>query len=374
MHAGDAVFFVCAIPLVLQTIFEPMVFGSWTLFDTWGQLIFTLVVLVFTALAYHEASGEDKRRIGWVIAGFALAALSYSSLDILEDLSTMGPPNVPLIAASQLLSCALPIALAYAILKHRVLDIGFAFNRTVVYAVMTTLVVGVVSLADWLTSRLIDQQRLALAVEALVTISFGFALNWIHRRTERIIDRVVFRSRHVAEKRIEYRIGALGFASSADAIDDALAGDAAAILDLASAAVFSRISPSAPFRRGASARWPQDATLTIGSDAVLVRTLRSLERPFFLDEAAISPESLLPGPRRPVLAIPITAQHELIGFVLYGNHYDGASPDPEEVSLLARLAAAAGNAYGAVEARQWRERVASLEESLREITVPSLPG
>jgi hypothetical protein len=54
-------------------------------------------------------------------------------------------------------------------------------------------------------------------------------------------------------------------------------------------------------------------------------------------------------------------QHELTGFALYGNRADGASPDPEEVSLLARLAAAAGNAYGAVEARHWRERAAELE-------------
>jgi hypothetical protein len=31
------------------------------------------------------------------------------------------------------------------------------------------------------------------------------------------------------------------------------------------------------------------------------------------------------GPERPVLAIPIVAQHELLGFAIYGARRDGAS-------------------------------------------------
>ena len=63
-----------------------------------------------------------------------------------------------------------------------------------------------------------------------------------------------------------------------------------------------------------------------------------------------------------------------IAVALYGSHTDGASPDPEEVSLLARLTASAANAYGAVEARQWRERANALEESIRPLTTAPSAG
>ncbi|MGH7716208.1 MAG: hypothetical protein ACREML_09465, partial [Vulcanimicrobiaceae bacterium] len=113
---------------------------------------------------------------------------------------------------------------------------------------------------------------------------------------------------------------------------------------------------------------------SLDPDSLIVRTLRALERPLFMDDAAVVPQGIPDGNLRPILAIPILAQHELMGLVFYGNHEDGASPDPEEVSLLTRLTVAAANAYGAVEARQWRERAYALEESIRSLTTTPTSG
>jgi GAF domain-containing protein len=275
---------------------------------------------------------------------------------------------------SQCLETALALALAYAVFKHRVLDVGFVLNRTAVYAAMTTLVIAFVGFIDWFASRLINEQHAALAIEALLTIAFGFALNWIHGRLESVLDRVVFRQRYVAETRVNYRIEALAFAESIAAVDEALAGDAAQILNLSSAAVFGRFSQTAPFRRSAATGWSTESITSLDHDSLIVRTLRALERPLFLDDAAVVPPGVPDGELRPILAIPILAQHELIGLVFYGNHHDGASPDPEEVSLLARLTSAAANAYGAVEAREWRERAHALEESIRSLTATPTSG
>ncbi|HVS45977.1 MAG TPA: hypothetical protein VMS32_04865 [Verrucomicrobiae bacterium] len=376
LRIADGIVIVAALLFVLESIYEPLLFVTWSGLDTWEQLVCGVLILTFATLAYRETSGEARRRIGWVIAGFVLSAIAYTTFDLADTVAYTGGSSVARVVSDVALGlqCALPIALAYAILRHRVLDIGFALNRTVVYAVMTTLVVGVVSFADWLTSRLLNEQRLALTIEAIVTILFGFALNWIHGRTERIIDRIVFRQRHTAEKRVEYRILALGFAASVGAVNEALAEDAPQILNLSSAAVFGRLSATVPFRLTASSGWPEDAATAIDADSILVRTLRALERPIFLDDVAIAPATFPSGAARPVIAVPIVAQHELTGFALYGNHRDGALPDPEEISLLARLTAAAGNAYGAVEARQWRERVATLEESIRGMATIVPPG
>lgn len=366
---GDAIFLFGAAMFTVQVLFEPLLFETWLAFNTWSSVVEMAVVILFAALAYHDAAGEVRRRISWVIAGLVVSAVGFTGFNVADSLflfagQVQTTVLVGFAAASQAIQCALPIALAYAVLRHRVLDIGFALNRTVVYGVMTALVVVVVSLIDWLTTRLLNQQRLALAIEALVTISFGFALNSIHKWTERLIDRIVFRERHLAEKRIESRIGALSFSHSAASVDEAIARDGPAILGLASAAVFTRLSATDPFTRAVASAWPDDAVRTIDDDAVLVRTLRSVERPIVLDDVAISLGGVPHGEARPAIAIPIVAQHDLIGFALYGNRRDGALPDPEEIGLLARLCDAAGNAYGAVEVHQWRERAASLERSI----------
>lgn len=371
MHVADGIFIAGAILLTLEAIYEPLTFQSWPVVNA-AQAFIVVPVFVFAAASYREASGENRRRIAWALVGFAVSAVAYAAWNVLGALYQSAPFISPLLATLQVLQSALPVALAYAILRHRVIDVGFALNRTIVYAVITTLAVVVVSSVDWLGGRLLSGQRMALAVEAFVAISFGFALNFIHGWTERFIDRVVFRQRHIASKHIEYRIGALAFAASSDAVDEALAHDAPQILDLSSAAVFSREASSGPFQRRASTGWSAETVAALEDDSLLLRTLRSVERPIFLDDAAIALSNVPVGITRPVLAIPIVTQHELIGFALYGSHRDGASLDSEEVSLLARLTAAAGNAYGAVEARRWRERVAALEESMRALQTAPL--
>ena len=364
---ADAFFVAVAMAEVFVTIFEPVTFYSWETFHNIVTWVAGAAMLVLALLAYRDESGESRRRIGWVIAGFSVSVLAYAAFDnvVLEVAQSSTPTLLAIGFVVQMLEVALPVALAYAILRHRVMDIGFALNRSVVYAVLTTVVVCIVSLIDWLGSRLLSEQRLALAVEAVATIAVGVSLNRLHARIERFVDSTVFRQRHVAERRIDHRLEALGYATSESTIDEALAGDAADILGLASAAVFRRAGPAGHFERVAAVGWSGAVTSSIDAESLLVRTLRAVERRVVLADLAISCAGLPAGAKAPILAIPIIAQHELIGFALYGNERDGASPDPTEVGLLGRLVSAASSAYGVVEARRWRRRASELEGSLR---------
>ncbi len=362
MRIGDVVFAMVAILCVLQTIYEPLLWQSWSALDNATNYA-SIIVLGFAVVAYLDASGEDRRRIAWVIAGFVVSVVSATIFNAVDAIVSLSDQTY-LIFIIAALGCALPVALAYAVLRHRVIDLGFAVNRTLVYGVIVAVVIALVSLVDWLTAKLIDEQRLAAAVEALLTIAIGFTLTFIHRGVERLVDRIIFRKRHLAEKMIEYRIDALGFSESEGAVDETLSRDAPQILEFASAAVFRRAAADASFACMDASGWPAGCVATIDSDALLVRSLRAIERPFFLDDALIALADAPAGAERPVLAIPVVAQHALIGFVLYGSHRDGSSPDPDETALLFRLARAAGTSYASVEARRWRERVALLERSL----------
>ncbi|MDB5092937.1 MAG: hypothetical protein JWO85_1038 [Candidatus Eremiobacteraeota bacterium] len=373
MRIADAALFAGIAICFAFAVFEPVRHHTWSnVADLFG-----IVVVAFggvlAALQYREASGEDRRRIGWVLAGYGVTLTSFVATNAIITAPALGSSELQV--ATQLADIALPLALAYAILRHRVLDVGFAINRTVVYAAVTTVVVVAVSLVDWLAGKLIGETRLALAAEAAVTIALGVALNAMHERIGRFVERVLFRARHTAERRLRNGIEALAFTATDAAIERALTDEISAALGLRSTALFRLDEETNRFRCVRATGWP-DAVATIDEDALLVRTLRLRERPFHLADFAIAESGLPAGPSAPMLAVPVADRHALRGFVLYGALSDGTAPDPELVDLLGQLGAAAAAASAYVDARAARSRLADIEKLLATgaSTVSGLPG
>jgi len=192
----------------------------------------------------------------------------------------------------------------------------------------------------------------------------------MHDRIEHVVERVLFRDRHTAERRLRNGIDALAFAASDAAIERALTDEVSAVLGLRSAALFRLDEETGRFRCVRATGWA-DAVATIDDDALLVRTLLLRERPFHLADFAIA-ESVLPtGPAAPVLAVPVADRHALRGFVLYGTLSDGTAPDPELIDLLGQLGSAAAAASAYVEARAARARLADIEKHLAGIPIAS---
>jgi hypothetical protein len=361
MRIADAVLFAAVAICFTFAVFEPVRHHTWSNVANLFGIVVVALGGVLAALQYREASGEDRRRIGWVLVGYGVTITSFVATNAIITAPALGSSELQV--ATQLADIALPIALAYAILRHRVLDVGFALNRTVVYAAVTTVVVVAVSFVDWLAGKLIGETRLALAAEAAVTIALGVALNAMHERIGRLVERVLFRARHTAERRLRNGIEALAFTASDAAIERALTDEVSAALGLRSSALFRLDEETSRFRCVRATGWP-DAVATIDEDALLVRTLRLRERPFHLADFAIA-ESVLPGgPAAPMLAVPVADRHALRGFVLYGALTDGTAPDPELVDLLGQLGAAAAAASAYVDARAARSRLADIEKLL----------
>ena len=319
------------------------------------------MVIAFAVLAFASTAGENRHRIGWVLAGVGVSALALTTENFVDRIPvTLIDSDVRqwTLVWMTVLQSSFYFALAYAVLRHRVLDIGFVLNRTLVYGVLTTVVVIVVSLVDWLCGHFISATKFALAFEALVAVALGLALNRLHRVAERFVDRVVFRERHVAETRMRQRAVALAFAENESSIDATLACDARTIMRLSSGAVFRRDPDGVRrFIRMAADGWGDGDTSAIETSSMLARSLMARTEPVVLPDLAIDHPGLPSAAARPALAVPILFQAELVGFALYGPHDDGTMPDPEEIGLLAHLAATAGGVYEIVELRRWRRSV-----------------
>jgi hypothetical protein len=360
MIAVEAVLVALAIFGTIRWVVIPTIGdASDPLLDTAPALLTTAALVAIVLVRYARARGDDRRRLSWVAVGSILSAIGV----VVDNLYIEAVIDLPLWAFATviILQGALPIAFAYAILRHRVLDLGFAINRTVVYAFITATLVVCVSAVDWMSGKLLSGTHLSAVVEAVATISLGVALSWFHGRVERIVDRVLFRRRYVALKRIEGRIAALGFATTTESVDETLVREVVGVLHLESAAIF-RKSNDATLVRTADHGW-QAAARELSIDHLLVRRLQAQEHTIELKDEGIADPAFPHETASPVVAIPIVVRHDFLGFAIYGHPTDDTRLEAETVEQLEHLVRAAAMAYDAIDAAEWRRRALALERA-----------
>jgi len=299
-------------------------------------LMYALAAWILIA-TYVRSHGTDRQRLKWAVSGMLVAFGAQVFVYV--------PGPVLVAPTADLVSIVMPISVAYAALRHRLIDIEFVANRAIVYGFLTALLLAFVSLIDWLTSRLISEYHLALAFEAFAAIGMGFALDRLHGALESVTDRLFFRSRHIAEQQLERVARSLSFANRLPSIEEALVDEPARWLELASAAIFRHDAERQCFVRGRSLGWQPDDLKEFPDDAPVVRYMHADRAALTSRSAAWEIEGLPAGAAAPALYVPIFCRHTLYAVAVYGAHVNSTLPDPGEIALLAALAPEAGLAF-----------------------------
>jgi hypothetical protein len=169
----------------------------------WGaaQNLFFLVLvaswlasLAGQAMSYRRASGERRHQLKWLLTGAAccLAGLLLSLLDSSEGgwgvvIQILGAAGV----------IALPVCIGVGILKYRLFDIDRILSRTLAYALLTGLLVGVYAGLVLLATRVLPlSSPVAVAASTLVAVALFTPLR---RRVQRAVDRRFNRARYDAD-------------------------------------------------------------------------------------------------------------------------------------------------------------------------------
>ncbi len=325
---------------------------------TWDVIPSTVIPLAAFIIAglilaknVSMATPSDRQRWGFLAIGTLASFLAYAIYFV---------PGVPF-AVGQVIGFAvvlMPICIAYAVFRLRVLDVNFVLNRALVYGILSLGVVALVSILDWFFSRVVAIGRLAIGLELLATIGIGFLLDRINRFVERIVESVFFRRRRLAEKHLRRAASALPYASDETAIVDGLVQIPVDALDLAAAALYRRSEAGTRYEGAATARQTMVAPPGFDRNDLLVRMLLADESVVWLDEI----RSHLDTENAAIytLGVPVSVRHELVSFTLYGAHANGAQLDPDEVELLKELAREAARAYDHVEAERTQQRYSQM--------------
>jgi hypothetical protein len=312
-----------------------------------------LATFAFATLAlikkYNSADPAQRQRFGFLILGTIVSFIAYA-IYFVPWIS----PEVAQIAGGAVV--IMPICVMYAVLRHRVLDLNFVLNRALAYSILSLLVLALVSVLDWSAGHLISEGRFATWLELGITIGVGFLLDRINRVISSVVEGVFFRRRREAERLLRSVASALPYATTDDAVDDALVRIPAEALSIASAALYRRSQDGLRYEGGSTAASTTIAPPGFDRNHLLVRILQAQEQPVWLDDvrSSLDPQNASIYS----LAMPVMVRHELVSIVLYGTHFNGSQIDPEELALLTDLAREAARAYDHIEAVRIRKRYA----------------
>jgi hypothetical protein len=209
---------------VAQDVFMPVLLVSW-LAAVAGQLA-----------SFRRSSGERRQQLKWLLAG---AVGSVGGLFLAFGSSgTHGLLGTMLGLVSWVGLLALPACIGVAVLKYRLFDIDRLISRTLAYALLTGLLVGVYA---GLVLLAIEVLRLGSSVAvAVATLAAAALFNPARIRVQRLVDRRFNRARYDADRMVAAFAASLQDAVDLDVVQAGLAGTVRAALEPAQLPVWIR--------------------------------------------------------------------------------------------------------------------------------------
>lgn len=285
---------------------------------------FVLCFLVL-AVGWRQSRGDERTRYGFMLVATVLLTTCSQILRLVINLTdqdwTLGNPLVVV----DLVGCvAGTLVFAYAVLRHRIVDLGFAVNRTLVYAVVSAVLLVAFGLIEWAVDHFVPIQGREenVLVDAAIAVGVFLTFHRVRAVVEHGIEGVFFRRWQQAEAALRRFVREAAFVKSAEALDRAFAAAMTRFADEAEAALY--LLDDDGYRR-ASGRVTGVGEFIEVDDPVLV-ALRA------------EPKPLEPGDTRSslaaTLAAPMLHRNDVIGVVLLGRKPSGLSYRPDEIELI----------------------------------------
>jgi len=197
---------------------------------------FVTVVVVLTVAAgltsvasvfarRRGASIERRKQLAW-LGYVGVLTLCWTAVLLVGQLFGGGGPawvgNILWILAVLTAAAGIPVACVVAVLKYRLYDIDRLISRTLAYAIVTGLLVGVYAGLVLLATRVLPLHTpVAVAGSTLVAAAL---FNPLRRRVQLKVDRRFNRARYDADQMVAAFAGRLKDTVNADSVRDDLAG------------------------------------------------------------------------------------------------------------------------------------------------------
>jgi two-component system NtrC family sensor kinase len=312
--------------------------------DRWQPLYFAaLFALSFTILLdsfRHTRSVMARKQMKWLVWGTGAGILPFFVFYALP-FALGREPRLAMELAGYIPLALIPLALAYAVVKHRLMDVELIFRRTLTYILATAAIVGICLLAvNLLEVTVAGDEPSGTIVAVLSTLVVILLFTPVKTRTQDAIDRLFYRERYQARKalvRLSQDLNAdLDLARMAERLLEGV-GSALGVQSMAVYLPDDRGDLVVVRGRPASA-----AADRLAAGGELLRRLAGGE-PVDAEAAAESlPEA---AAREHAYYFPCRAKGETIAVLAVGRKEGNEPLNSEELDVLQALAAQAATAF-----------------------------
>jgi hypothetical protein len=165
---------------------------------------------------YRSASDLRREQLKWLTGGAAICIVSL----VVTILFSGYPAERVLEDVSELAIAAFPVCMGVAILRYRLYEIDRIISRTLAYAIVTGLLVGLYAGLVLLATRVLEF-RTPVAVAAS-TLAAAALFNPLRRRVQKVVDRRFNRARYDADQIVMAFAARLKDAVDLDSVRDDL--------------------------------------------------------------------------------------------------------------------------------------------------------
>jgi hypothetical protein len=285
------------------------------------SVIAPLVGIAYLIVGWRKSKATVRNRFALIL--LALLAYLVGLLVIAWNLSQtgtlLGGSGWLTYLNALMLGVVAPGTLAYAVLRHKLFDLGFAVNRTLVYGTVSAVLLVGIGLTEYAVKSLLPK----VWTQGSVFISAGLALgvflifHRIHHSVEHFIERLFFHKWQVNEAALKRFVAAAAHVEKPEALAGNFVAELVRFTGGASAALYTRT---------AEGHYASAEGETIDADDPALAAMRAEHGAVVPVELGSSIES--------ALALPMMHQAALAGVVLLGPKPTGEDYRPDEVEVL----------------------------------------
>ena len=183
------------------------------------QMVAVATFILGALTAWWRSEGVMRRRLTWVAVCMGVIGTAFGA-DAFIRLTGLPAPSYAVAFGQQVAVSAGLVAMTYALLRRQMFDIGFAFNRLIVYAAVGVLSAVVAVVLQSLGDAWLDQSRLShrVALDLGIAIALLALFPIVRTIAERVVAAVVYPQWRAQESALDRAIEGAATVRGRDAL------------------------------------------------------------------------------------------------------------------------------------------------------------
>jgi GAF domain-containing protein len=338
----------------LASLFLPLVDpASWPSGFEYLLFLVGLATAIYAQLYRYQrvSTPEQRQQTKWSVFGLGVAILGYAILPILSlvypALLQPGPTRILyglcFTLAVYLSQLAVPVSIGISILRYRLWDIDLVINRSLVYLIVTGIVVLLFEESSHLLQAFFQNvvRSDSPLSEFLPAVVVGLSLHPLSERTQEVVNRRFYRDKVDAQEAFEHFEREVRRIINLSDLLHLLLTRVSDLLHLSYCAVYLR-NPDGQFQLAEANQLPPGEKVELPQDGSTLKQLESgcaISRP----HEKIFP-LLVPLTLPPVASSLQSDAPSLVAILALGPRYSGQGFSSEDQALLLEFADQVGTA------------------------------